>query len=273
MRTDTEFCFKMLGVHKQTCKFVFVKLKPEKNTKTNIVNAAFHSTVHCFRMIFVVVLRSCRMKRKIAFFMVCFLEKNICADFRFFKFAVVFNRCCRNINVNTTDCTIFMVNSVNCLYGIKDIFNRVILRVFTCFDCKTLVSHILKCNNLFFDFFLRKLFTCNMFIAVMIRTVYASVYTIVGKVKRCKHNYTVTVKCELDFFRNFIDFLYFFGDFTCKKNRCFAVCKTAATDFVANLFRFCLFKKRINKLYVVFVFFCISYSFKNFFVIDEFFCY
>ena len=76
------------------------------------------------------MLRACWVKLFIAFLVVGFLEQNICSDARFFKLSVIFNSSCRNIYVNTADCTIFVFDTVDCLDTFQDVFDRVIYRVF-----------------------------------------------------------------------------------------------------------------------------------------------
>ena len=82
--------FKMLCVHDKSGKLVFVEFKTEENTETYVIDTTFHSSVHCFRMISIIVLRSCWMKLFIAVLMVCFLEKDICTDTGLLKLSIVF---------------------------------------------------------------------------------------------------------------------------------------------------------------------------------------
>ena len=77
MRTYSVNRLKVLSVHYETSKFVFIKLKSEKNTKANVVDSALHGSVHSFCVIIVIVLRPRRMKLEIALFMVGFLKQNI----------------------------------------------------------------------------------------------------------------------------------------------------------------------------------------------------
>ena len=79
-------------------------------TETNIVDSAFHSSIHCFCVVCVIVLWSSRMEFLITFFMISFLEENICANSCVFKFSIVFNSSCSNINVNSSNCSIFMLD-------------------------------------------------------------------------------------------------------------------------------------------------------------------
>ena len=80
VRADPEGCLQVLCVHQKSGKFVAVFVQSEENAKTNVVNAAFHSAVHCFCVIIVIVLWSGRMQLKIAFLVVSLLEKDVGAD-------------------------------------------------------------------------------------------------------------------------------------------------------------------------------------------------
>ena len=59
------------------------------------------------------------------------------------------------------------------------IFDRIVYRVFSRFDCKALVAHILKRDYLFAYFLLCQLYSLNMLVLHMVRAVYAAVYAVV----------------------------------------------------------------------------------------------
>ena len=73
-------------------------------------------------------------------------------------------------------------------------------RILSCFQSKSLVSHILQGNNLLPYFFLRQLFPSNMLVLIMIGTVYTAVNTVVGKIQRSKHNNAIAIQLLLDLF-------------------------------------------------------------------------
>ena len=148
MRTYSVNSFKMLCMHKKSCKFITIFIKPEKHTDTDIINTALHRSVHGLGMIIIIVLRPRWMKLFIIFLMIGFLKKNICAYTGILKLFIIFNGCCRYIYINAADCAVFMLYWINCFNAIKYIFNRIVYRVLPCFNCKALMPHILKGNNL-----------------------------------------------------------------------------------------------------------------------------
>ena len=97
----------------------------------------------------------------------------------FFELAVVFYGCCGDIYVDASDSTVFVFDGINCFYALEYILNGVIYRVLARLDCKALMSHILKCGNLFDNFFLRELFTCNVLVFHMIRAINTAVHAVI----------------------------------------------------------------------------------------------
>ena len=71
------------------------------------------------------------------------------------------------------------MNGIDCIYTFKDIFNRIVNRIFTGFDCKALVSHILQGDYFTLNLFLSELFPCNMLVLIVIRTVNTAVHTVI----------------------------------------------------------------------------------------------
>ena len=270
VRTYAVNGFKMLSVHKKSRKFIFIALKTEENAETDIVNAALHGSVHCLGMVIVIMLRSLRMKLKIALFVVGFLEKNIRADARFLKLSVILDRCCGDIYIDTADITVLMVNRINCLNALKNVLNRIIDGIFARFNGKSLMTHILEGNNLVLDLLLSELLSCDMLVLIVIRAINAAVYAIVGKIKRSKHNDSVAVKGELYLVSELVHLLNLFRDIAGKKNGSLSVCKAGTGNAVVILLRASLFKQRIDKLNIVLIFFCIFDCCKDFFIIDEF---
>ncbi len=240
MRPYTVHGFQMLCMHQQACKFITVFVQPEKHTDSHIVNSALHGSVHRFGMIIIVVLRPCRVKNFIVLFMIGFLKQNIGADSGILKLSVIFNRGCSNIYIHTADCAVFMLYGINGFDAVKYIFNRVVDRVLPCFNGKTLMTHILKCNNLFCNFLLCKLFSGNMLVLCMIRTVKTAVYTVIGKIKRCKHNNAISVKVFFNLLGKIINFFDFLFILTGKKHTCRSVGKAFSFP--------CLIQNFINKL-------------------------
>ena len=210
--------FKMLGVHEKSGKFIFIALKTEQNAETDIINAAFHSSVHSLRMVIIIMLRSRRVKLEITLFIVGLLEENISADTRFLELSVILNRCCGDIYIYTADISVLVMNRINRLNTFENIFNRIINRILARFNGKSLMTHILEGNNLVLNFLLSELLSCDMLVFVMIRAVNTAVYAIVGKIKRSKHNDSVAVESKLNLICELIHLLNLLGNVAGKED-------------------------------------------------------
>ena len=169
----------MFCVHKKSCKLIAVKLKPEKHTDSHIINTALHGSVHCLGVAIVVVLGTCGVELFVTLFIVGFLKKNVCADSGFLELFIIFNGCCGNVHINPSDCAVLVIDRINGLYAVENVLNRVVYGIFACLNCKTLVSHILKCDNFFSDLILCELFTADVLVLCMIRTIDTAVYAVV----------------------------------------------------------------------------------------------
>ena len=130
-------------------------------------------------MIFIIMFWACRMKFFICFFVISFLKQYICTDSGLVEFFIIFNCCGCNIYIYATDGAIFVFNTVNCFNRIQNILYGVIYRIFTGFNCNTFMSHILECFNFALNLFLGKFYTRNMFIYMVVRTVYTAIYTVI----------------------------------------------------------------------------------------------
>lgn len=75
-----------------------------------------------------------------------------------------------------------MFGAVNGIDRIQVVFHGIVYRIFPGLQGKTLMTHILKSNDLPADFFLRKLLAGDMLIFHVIRTVGTSVDTVVGQI-------------------------------------------------------------------------------------------
>ena len=135
--------FKMLCVHKKSCKFISVKLKSEQSADAYIVNSAFHRSVHSLCVISVIVLGSCRVQALIAFLVIGFLKQYICADARLFQFSVVFYGRSGNVYVYSADSAVLVLDRVNSLDTFEYVFKRVVHGVFASLYGKSFVTHIL----------------------------------------------------------------------------------------------------------------------------------
>ena len=179
VRPDAVNCFKMLGMHQQPCKFILITLQSKQNTESDVINAAFHCSVHCLGMVIIVVLRSSRMKFKIALFIVCFLKQDVRSDAGILKFPIVFNRGCGNVHVHPANISVFVVNGIDSFYAFEYVLYRVVNRIFACFDRKAFMPHILQSDYFLTHLFLRQFNTGDMFVFEVIRTVYAAVHAVI----------------------------------------------------------------------------------------------
>ena len=180
MRTYAMHCLQMLCMHQKTGQLVAITLQTEQYAQAYIINAALHGSVHSLRMISVIMLRSTRMQVLIAFLMIGFLEEDIGTDACFLQLAVIFYGSSRNVYVYAADSAVFMLNGINSLNAVQNIFNRIVYRILASLQRQTLMAHILQCDNLGTHLVLRKLFTSDMLISCMVRTIYAVIDTIVG---------------------------------------------------------------------------------------------
>ena len=164
-----------------------------------------------------------------------------------------------------------MMNGVDRVDALEDIFDGVVDGVFAGFDGESLVTHVLQRDNFLTHFFLRQLLAGDVLVLVVVRTVNAAVDAVVGEVKRREHNNTVAVEGELDFLRQIIHRLNLFRNLTRQKNGRFAVGQTFAVDTVFGLLRTRLFEDRVDEFDVVLVFFGVADGVEDFLVVDEFF--
>ena len=120
------------------------------------------------------------MEHLIRCLVVCLLEEDVCTDSCLVELSVVLNSGSSDVNVNTSDSAVLVLDRIDGLDALKDIFDRVIYRVLTCFDGKSLVTHILQCDNLVTDLILCELNSRDSLILSVIRAVDASVDAVVG---------------------------------------------------------------------------------------------
>ena len=155
----------------------------------------------------------------IALFVVCFLKEDIGPNSRVLKPAIVFHRRGGDIDVHPSDIAVFVVDGVDRFDTFEDIFYWVQQGMLTGFDRQALVPHILKRNDLCADFVLRQLFTGNMRILQVIRTVDAAVDTVVGEIQRCEHHDAIAVEGLLDLVCKAVHLLHFFGNVAGEQHR------------------------------------------------------
>ena len=172
-------CLQMLCMHQKTGQLVAITLQTEQYAQAYIINAAFHRSVHSLRMVSVIVLRSTRVQVLIAFLMIGFLEEDIGTDACFLQLAVIFYGSSRNVYVYAADSAVFMLNGINSLNAVQNIFNRIVYRILASLQRQAFMAHILQRDNLVAYLVLRQLFTSDMLISCMVRTIYAVIDTII----------------------------------------------------------------------------------------------
>ena len=258
-------CLKVFCMHEKSGEFITVLIESEENAEADVIDAAFHRSVHSLCVVSVIVLGSCRMKDLIRLFVICFLEEDVCSDSCFVKLSVVLYCSSCDVNVYTSDRAVLMLDRVDRLDALQDVFDRIVYRVLTCFDRKSLVTHVLQCDNLSLDLLLCELNSRNGLVLSVIRAVCASVDAVVGKIQGCEKNDSVAVEILLDLLCKCIDLLVLFGDVACEQNGCVTVRKSLAL--------FGLLEDCVDDFNVALVLVCILKRFQYLFVVDEFFCF
>ena len=119
-------CLQMLCMHQKPCKLIAVLVQTEQYANTYVINTALHGSVHSFRMITIVMLRSGWVELFIAFLMIGFLEQDIGTNTGFLKLTIIFHSGCRNVYIDTADISIFMMDTVNGFNTLQNILNGVV---------------------------------------------------------------------------------------------------------------------------------------------------
>ncbi|GFI43335.1 hypothetical protein IMSAGC018_01004 [Lachnospiraceae bacterium] len=121
-----------------------------------------------------------------------------------------------------------MLDAVNRIDTVQIVVHGIVDWVFSRFQCKTFVSHVLQCNDLAADFLLSQFFAGDVLVFHMVRTVGTAVYAIVRQVQRCKKYDTVAIEVFLDLLCQPEDFLIHFFVFAGKENGSLSVGKSLA---------------------------------------------
>ena len=163
-----------------------------------------------------------------------------------------------------------MLDAVNRVKAFKNVLDRVVFRVLAGLDGKTLVTEVLKRNDLRADFVLRQLFAGDVTVFRVIRAVNAAVYAVVREVERREHDDAVAVERELDFLGELIHLRDFLRVLAGEQNGRLAVGQTGAVHAAGGLFRTRLFENAVDEREVVLVLLGILERFENFLVVDKF---
>ena len=179
MRPHSELCLQMLGVHEQSHEVVAVEVQPEEHPYPNIVDACLHSAVHSFGMVCIVALGSCGVQFLVVFPVVGLLEEYVCSDSCIPEPAVVLHGSGCYVHVHPAYGSILVVYAIDGAYGLQYVFYRIVARVLSCLQCQPLVAHVLQSHHLALYLLLRELAARYCLVLGMIRTIHASVHTIV----------------------------------------------------------------------------------------------
>ena len=119
------------------------------------------------------------MKFLVGVLVIGFLKENVCSDAGIRKLFVILDRCGGNVYVHAADRSVFVLYGIDGLDTLKNVFYGIVFRVLAGFYGKALVPHILEGNDLLSDLILRKLYARDRLVFSVVRTVSASVYTII----------------------------------------------------------------------------------------------
>ena len=124
------------------------------------------------------------------------------------------------------------------------------------------MTHVLKRNHLFDNFLLRQLLARDVLVAAVVGAVAASVDTVVGEVKRGKHDDAVAVKPLFDVFGKGIHLFDGLLVLTLEQDSSFPMTEPLVVGRP--------FEQAVDQLEIVLIFLCVFQCFKNFIVVDEF---
>ena len=169
----------MFGMHQQSHEVVAVGVQAEQYTDTYIIDSSLHGAVHGLRMVGIVALRTSGVKLFVILLVVRFLEQNVGTDTGLVQATVILYRGRSNIYVYPTDGSVLVLDTIDSLYRLQNVFDRVVNRIFSCFQCQTLVPHVLQGDDLTTDVFLCQFLAGNGLVLYVVRTVSTTVYAIV----------------------------------------------------------------------------------------------
>ena len=257
--------FQMFGVHQQAGEFVAIELKPEEHAQANVVDAAFHGAVHRFGVPCVVVLWPGWMELLVAFLVVGFLEEDVGTDASVLEHLVFFNSRGSDVDVDTTNHAIVMGGIINGVDAFEDILDRIVHRIFACFDGQTLVTHVFQGAHFGSDFFLGQLLAGDVLVLGVVWAVNAAIDAVVGQVQRREHDDAVAVEVLLDLLSQRHDLGVFLRIVAGQEHGSFSVGQALA--------QLGLFEDLIDEGEIVFVGVGISQRIQDFLMVDEFFCF
>ena len=187
-------------MHQESGELVLVPLKPEKHSESNVINSSLLRPVMSLRVICVIMFRPGRVQFLVTLPVVRLLKQNVRPNPGFLEPAEILDGCRGNVDVHAADVSVLVVDAVDCRYAVEDVLNRIVDRVFSCFDCEAFVSHVLQCYDLGADFVLSELLAGNGLVLGVVRAVETAVDAVVRQVQRREKHNPVAVESLLDFF-------------------------------------------------------------------------
>ena len=169
----------MFGMHQQSHKIITVGVQAEQYTDTHIIDSSLHGAVHGLRVVGIVTLRTSGVKLFVILLVVRFLEQNVGTDTGLVQAAVILYRSRSNVHIYPADGAVFMLDAIDGLYRLQNVFDGVVNRIFSCFQCQTLVSHVLQGDDLTTDVFLCQFLAGNGLVLNVVRAVGTTVYAVV----------------------------------------------------------------------------------------------
>ena len=179
MRTYAVRRFQMFGMHQQSHEVVAVGVQAEQYTDTYIIDSSLHGAVHGLRMVGIVALRTSGVKLFVILLVVRFLEQNVGTDTGLVQATVILYRGRSNIYVYPTDGSVLVLDTIDSLYRLQNVFDRIVNRIFSSFQCQTLVPHVLQGDDFTTDVFLCQFLAGNGLVLNVVRTVGTTVYAVV----------------------------------------------------------------------------------------------
>ena len=136
---------------------------------------------------------------------------------------VVFDGGGGDIDVDAADRAVLVLDRIDGVDALEDIFNRVVDRILARLDRQPLVTHILQGDDLRLDLLLRQLFAADVLVFGVIGAINTAVDAIVREIERRNHHDAVTVKVLFDLHGKAVDLLYLFIVVAGEQHACLTV--------------------------------------------------
>ena len=228
VRAHAEGGFQMLSMHQQACKLIAVQLQTEEDAQTHVIDAAFHGPVVGLGVVGVVALGAGGVQLFVRFLVVGLLEEDVGADAGFLQLAVVLHGGGSDVDIDTADGAVLMLDGVDGLDGLQNVLQRIIPGILAAFQRQTLVAHILQGDDLGPDFLLGQLLAGDVLVLTVVGAVGAAVDAVIAQVQGRKHDDTVAVEILLDLLGQRIDLLIPVFQLTGQQHGCFPVAQALA---------------------------------------------